>query len=47
VNYLWGGKLLWLAVAIFIIAQAFSFPAANIVAAVLAIIGIILLFLDK
>ena len=42
-----GGKLLWTAVTIFLVAQAFAFPAASIVAAVLAIIGCILMWLDK
>jgi hypothetical protein len=42
-----GVKLLWTAVAIFLIAQAFAFPAASIVAAIFAIIGDILMWLDK
>ena len=42
-----GGKLLWTAVTIFLVAQAFTFPAANIVAAIFAIIGCILMWLDK
>lgn len=42
-----GVKLLWTAVAIFLIAQAFSFPAANIVAAIFAIIGGFLMWFDK
>jgi hypothetical protein len=42
-----GGKLLWTAVTIFLVAQAFAFPAASIVAAIFAIIGVILLWLDK
>ncbi len=42
-----GGKLLWTAVAIFLIAPVLKVPAADIVAAVLALIGIILVWLDK
>ena len=42
-----GGKLLWTAVTIFLFAQAFAFPAAAIVAAVLAVIGCILMWMDK
>ena len=42
-----GIKLLWTAVAIFLIAQAFTFPAANVVAAVFAIIGCVLNWMDK
>lgn len=42
-----GGKLLWTAITIFLISQAFAFPAANVVAAILAIIGCILMWLDK
>ncbi len=42
-----GGKLLWTAVAIFLVEQAFAFPAAVTVVAILAIIGIILMWLDK
>lgn len=42
-----GGKLLWTAVAVFLVAPVISVPAAEIVAAVLAVIGIILLWLDK
>ena len=42
-----GIKLLWTAIAIFLIAQAFAFPVAAIVAAVLAIIGDILMWMDK
>lgn len=34
-----GIQLLWTAVAIYLVAQAFAFPAANVVVAVLAIIG--------
>ena len=42
-----GGKLLWTAVTIFLFAQAFAFPAANIVAAVIAVIGCVLMWLDR
>jgi len=42
-----GSKLLWTAVAIFLIAPVIAVPAASIVAAVLAFIGCILMWLDK
>ena len=42
-----GGKLLWTSVTVFLVAQAFAFPAANIVAAIFAIIGCVLMWLDK
>ena len=42
-----GGKLLWTAVAIFLIAPVVNVPAASIVAGVLALIGIVLLWLDR
>ncbi len=42
-----GIKLLWTAVAVFLIAPVISVPAASIVAGVLAVIGIILVWLDK
>jgi hypothetical protein len=42
-----GVKLLWTAVTIFLISLAFAFPAAAIVAAVIAIIGCVLMWLDK
>lgn len=42
-----GIKLLWTAVAIFIVAPVISIPAAAIVAAVLGIIGCVLMWLDK
>lgn len=42
-----GSKLLWTAVAIFLIAPVVAVPAASTVAAVLAFIGIIALWLDK
>ncbi len=42
-----GIKLLWTAVAIFLIAPVLVIPAANIVAAVLGGIGCILMWLDK
>ena len=42
-----GIKLLWTAVAIFLVAPVVAVPAASIVAAVFAVIGIILFWLDK
>ncbi len=42
-----GVNLLWTAVTIFLVSQAFAFPAGNIVAAVLAIIGCVLLWLNR
>jgi hypothetical protein len=42
-----GNKLLWTSVTIFLVAQAFAFPAAAVVAAVLAVIGCVLMWLDK
>jgi len=42
-----GSKLLWTAVAVFLIAPILSVPAGAVVAAVLAGIGIVLLWLDK
>lgn len=42
-----GVKLLWTAIAIYLVAAAFTFPSANIVAAIFAIIGVILMWLDK
>ncbi len=42
-----GGKLLWTAVAIFLVAPVIAVPEASVVSAVLAVIGIILLWLDK
>lgn len=42
-----GLKLLWTAITIFLIAPVISVPAASVVAAVLAIIGCILQWLDK
>ncbi len=42
-----GIKLLWTAVAVFLIAPVIAVPAASIVAGVLAVIGIILYWLDK
>jgi hypothetical protein len=42
-----GIKLLWTAVAIFLIAPVVHVPAGDVVAAVLAGIGIVLLWLDK
>jgi len=42
-----GGKLLWTGITIWLASQAFTFPAAAIVAAVFAIIGCILNWFDK
>jgi hypothetical protein len=42
-----GVKLLWTSVAIFLIAPVIAVPAASVVAAVLAVIGVILNWLDK
>ena len=42
-----GTKLMWTAVAIYLIAPVIAVPAANIVAAVFAAIGVILIWLDK
>lgn len=42
-----GIKLLWTAVAIFLVAPVISIPAAEIVAGVLAVIGCVLMWLDK
>ena len=42
-----GLKLLWTAVAISIVSPLLDVPAGGIVAAVLALIGIIMLWLDK
>lgn len=42
-----GGKLLWTGVTVFLIAQAFTFPAAAVVAAVFATIGCVLNWFDK
>lgn len=42
-----GSKLLWTAVAIFLIAPLIPVPSINIVAAVFAFIGIILVWLDR
>lgn len=42
-----GIKLLWTALAISLIAPVISVPAGTVVAAVLALIGIIMLWLDK
>ncbi len=42
-----GIKLLWTAVAIFLIAPVVAVPAASVVAGVVATIGIILLWLDR
>lgn len=42
-----GTKLLWTAVAIFLIAPVIAVPAASVVAGVLAVIGVVLLWLDK
>lgn len=42
-----GQKLMWTAVAVFIVAPVVPVPAGEVVAAVLVIIGIILVWLDK
>lgn len=42
-----GAKLLWTAVAVFIVAPVLAIPAVLVVAAVLAGIGIVLVWLDK
>ena len=42
-----GVKLLWTSIAIFLIAPVFAVPAANIVAAVIAFLGCLLMWLDK
>lgn len=42
-----GIKLLWTGVAIFLAASVISVPAAAVVAGVLAIIGCILMWMDK
>ena len=42
-----GAKLLWTAITVFLIAPIIVIPAASIVAGVLAIIGCVLMWLDK
>lgn len=42
-----GLKLLWTAVAIYLITPVLAIPAGEIVAGVLAVIGVILFHLDK
>jgi hypothetical protein len=42
-----GTKLLWTSVAVFLITPVVAVPAGDIVAGVLAVIGVILLWLDK
>jgi len=42
-----GLKLLWTAIAISLVAPILGVPAGDIVAAVLALIGIVMLWLDK
>jgi hypothetical protein len=42
-----GSKLLWTAVAIFLIAPVLNVPAGTVVAGVLAFIGVILMWMDK
>jgi hypothetical protein len=44
---MFGTKLLWTAVAVFLIAPVIKIPAGDVVAGVLAVIGIVLLWLDK
>lgn len=42
-----GIKLLWTAVALFLIAPVVPVPAVAVVAGVVAVIGVILMWLDK
>lgn len=42
-----GIKLLWTAVAVFLVAPVVSVPAGAVVAGVLAVIGIVLMWMDK
>lgn len=42
-----GLKLLWTSVAIFLVAPVIAVPAAAVVAAVLAVIGAVLMWLDR
>ena len=42
-----GVKLLWTAVAIFLVAPVISVPAAAIVAGVIGAIGCVLMWMDK
>lgn len=42
-----GIKLLWTSVAIFLVAPVISVPAAAVVAGVLAVIGCVLMWMDK
>ena len=42
-----GLKLLWTSVAIFLVAPVVAVPAAAVVAGVLAVIGCVLMWLDK
>lgn len=42
-----GVKLLWTAVALFLVEPVISVPAVAVVAGVLAVIGVILMWLDK
>lgn len=42
-----GVKLLWTAVAVFLVAPLIAVPAGTTVAAVLAVIGCILMWMDK
>lgn len=42
-----GIKLLWTAVALFLVEPVVSVPAVAVVAAVIAIIGVVLMWLDK
>lgn len=42
-----GLKLLWTAVAVFLVAPVIAVPAAAVVAAVLAVIGVVLMWLDR
>lgn len=42
-----GIKLLWTAVAIFLIAPVVNIPAAEVVAGVVGLIGVVLMWMDK
>ena len=42
-----GNKVFLTGLAIYLIAQAFTIPAANVVSAIFATLGIILIWLDK
>lgn len=42
-----GVKLLWTAIAIFLVAPVLAVPAGAVVAAVLGVIGCVLMWIDK